>query len=80
MGGVISGLISWRAAMALLAIVIVSGIFRIIIEWQRRRTFVALVADALPGTVVVQQDGPEGQTMRVSLGAQRTRPRSETDG
>ncbi|MDX3109418.1 hypothetical protein ACIBO5_12750 [Nonomuraea angiospora] len=80
MGGAIFGIISWRAAMMLLAIVVLNGAFRIIIEWQRRRTFVALMAGALPGTVVVQQDGPEGQTMRVTLGTRRPRPRAEDGG
>ncbi|MFC7586160.1 hypothetical protein ACFQYP_22255 [Nonomuraea antimicrobica] len=45
-GGAIFGLISWRAVATLLAIMALSGAFRIIIERQRRRTFVALVTDA----------------------------------
>ncbi|WP_149261712.1 hypothetical protein [Actinomadura sp. K4S16] len=79
-GGGMAGLISWRAAGMVLVVLAVSGITRIFIEWQRRRTFTALAADAPHGTVIVQQDGPDGQMMRVTLGGRsRLRP-SEDSG
>ncbi|MEU9020384.1 hypothetical protein [Actinomadura sp. NPDC048394] len=71
-----SGLVSWRAAAMVVAILVVSGVMRILLEWQRRRTFAALMADAPPGTVVVQRDRPGEQTMRVTLGGQTRRSRA----
>ncbi|REF00792.1 hypothetical protein [Thermomonospora umbrina] len=75
-----AGLISWRAAAMALAILALSGAFRIILEWQRRRTFVALVAGAPQGTVIVQQDRPGEQTMRVTLGGRPRGPRARDSG
>ncbi|MGI8333698.1 hypothetical protein ACRYCC_27430 [Actinomadura scrupuli] len=69
--------ISWQAATLTLAALAVPGVLRLCTEWQRRRTFLALVADAPEGTVVVQQEDPGGQTMKVTLGrasARRTAP------
>ncbi|MFF2078400.1 hypothetical protein ACFVXG_27045 [Kitasatospora sp. NPDC058162] len=42
---------------------------RLLAEWQRRRTLVALVERAPLGTVVVQESGMGGPGMRVQVGA-----------
>jgi hypothetical protein len=67
-GTVASGLISWRAAVLALAIVLAKGVLRLFTERQRRKTFTALIPHLPEGTVILQQDGPEGQTMTVTMG------------
>lgn len=67
-GGMASGLISWRAAGLILAIVLAGGVLRLFTEWQRRQTFTALVSHVPEGMVIVQQDGHGRQTMTVTLG------------
>jgi hypothetical protein len=62
------GVISWRAALLALAILVVRGMLRLFTEWQRRQTFTALLRDAPDGTVIVQHDGPGGQAMKVTWG------------
>ena len=79
-GGALSGVLSWRAATMVVAILAVSGAVRILLEWQRRRTFVALMADAPPGTVIVQSDRPKEQTMRITLGGRPRRSRVRGTG
>jgi hypothetical protein len=79
-GALTSGLICWQEAVTVLAVLAVSGACRILIEWQRRLTVIALVTRAPQGTVVEQHDGHEGQTMRVVLGGRSRRPRSEGSG
>ncbi|WP_433462658.1 hypothetical protein [Spirillospora sp. CA-128828] len=75
-----SGVLSWRAAAMVVAILVVSGAMRILVEWQRRQTFAALMADAPPGTVVVQSDRPGEQTMKVTLGGRPRRSRARDSG
>jgi len=70
-GGAASGPISWRAAVLILAIVLASGVLRLFTEWQRRKTFMALISHAPEGTVITQQDGHGRQTMTVCLGDSR---------
>jgi hypothetical protein len=70
-GEAASGLISWRAGVLILAIVLASGVLRLFTEWQRRKTFTALISHAPEGTVIVQKDGRGRQTMTVSLGDSR---------
>jgi hypothetical protein len=66
---VASGAISWRIALLFLAILSVGVVLRLLTEWQRRKTFASLLASAPAGTVIVQQDGPEGETMSVTWGS-----------
>lgn len=66
--------VSWQAAVLMLAALVVAGVLRLLAEQQRRRTLLALVANAPEGTVVMQQDGPDGQAMRVTFGRASTRP------
>ncbi len=59
-----------------LAALVVSGVLRLLTEWQRRQTFTALMTGAPEGTVVIQDDSPEGQSMRASLGSALSRQAS----
>jgi hypothetical protein len=68
MGAVASGVFSWRVALLVLAVLVAGGALRLLTEWQRRRTFASLLTNAPVGTVIVQQDGPEGETMTVTWG------------
>jgi hypothetical protein len=67
-GGLASGLVSWRAGVLILAIALAGGVLRLFTEWQRRKTFTALIPHVPEGTVIVQQDGLGRQTMTVTLG------------
>jgi len=68
MGAVASGVITWRVALLVFAVLAADVALRLLTEWQRRRTFASLLAKAPVGTVIVQQDGPEGETMTVTWG------------
>jgi hypothetical protein len=68
MGAVASGVISWRVALLVLAILATGAVLRLLTEWQRRKTFGSLLASAPAGTVIVQQDDPKGETMTVMWG------------
>jgi hypothetical protein len=68
LGAVAFGAISWHAALLALAILVVSGALRLFTEWQRRKTFILLLEHSPKDTVIVQQDGPGGQTMTVTWG------------
>ena len=61
--------ISWQAAAMALAALTISGVLRLLTEWQRRKTFLALMARASGNIMVEQQDTPRGQSMKVSLGS-----------
>ena len=68
MGAVASGVVSWRVALLVLAIVAVGVVLRLLTEWQRRKMFALLLTNAPVGPVIVQQDGPEGEAMTVTWG------------
>jgi hypothetical protein len=61
-----AGVISWQAALLALAILVVGGASRLFTEWQRRETFTSLLRNTPDGTIIVQQNGPGEQTMRVT--------------
>jgi hypothetical protein len=63
-----AGVLSWQAAAMTLAALAVSGVLRLLAEWQRRQTFLALIARAPEDIMVEQQDTSGGQSMRVSQG------------
>ncbi|MFF0867694.1 hypothetical protein ACFYUV_38445 [Nonomuraea sp. NPDC003560] len=65
---VLPHLISWESAGVMLIALVVGGIFRLLAEWQRRLTLVALVERAPGGTVVVQERGLGGPAMWVQVG------------
>jgi hypothetical protein len=60
--------VSWTAVGAVLASLVLMGIFRLLAEWQRRTTLVALMRQASGGTVVIQQRGLGGPPMWVWVG------------
>lgn len=68
-----TGVISWQAAAMTLAALAVSGVLRLLTEWQRRQTFLTLITRAPEGTMVEQQDTHGGQSMKVSLGSSASR-------
>ena len=49
--------VSWTTVGAVLVLM---GVFRLLAEWQRRTTLVALMSHAPGGTVVIQQRGLGG--------------------
>jgi hypothetical protein len=65
-----AGVVSWHAAIFMLAALTVSGGLQLLIERQRQHAFRAMVSRAPEGAVMVMQDGgPGGRYMRASLGA-----------
>jgi hypothetical protein len=60
--------VSWAAACWILGLVAVAGTVRLLCEWQRRETLVAIVREAPAGTVVVQERGLGGPAMWVQVG------------
>lgn len=73
-------LISWQSACGIL---LLNGLLRILAEWARRRTLLAIVLRAPARTEVLQEAGWTGPAMRVIVGpgpdgtspAQPPRPR-----
>jgi hypothetical protein len=53
---------------AALTPLVLMGVFRLLAEWQRRTTLVALMRHAPGGTVVIQQRGLGGPPMWVWVG------------
>jgi hypothetical protein len=54
-----------------LAALVLSGVLRLLAEWQRRRTIQALLARVPEGTEVVLSDTPTGQSMRLGLASRQ---------
>jgi hypothetical protein len=57
--------------------VVITGVFRLLAEWQRRLTLVALVQHAPGGTVIVQERGRGGPAMRVQVGCGSPQPEAQ---
>jgi hypothetical protein len=53
---------------AVLAPLVLMGVFRLLAEWQRRTTLVALMCHAPGGTVLIQQRGLGGPPMWIWVG------------
>ena len=62
------GVVSWHAGVIALSALAVTGILRLLAERQRRATLVALIRNAPPRTVVVQDDKGTGNSTRVWMG------------
>jgi hypothetical protein len=60
--------VSWTTVGAVLVPLVLMGVFRLLAEWQRRTTLVALMRHAPGGTVVIQQRGLGGPPMWVWVG------------
>jgi hypothetical protein len=65
---VLAHAVSWVAAGWILGLVAVAGGVRLLCEWQRRTTLVAIVREAPAGTVVVQERGLGGPAMWIQVG------------
>lgn len=72
--------VSWAAAWWILGLVAVAGAVRLLCEWQRRATLVAIVQEAPAGTVVVQERGLGGPAMWVQVGYGWPRPTAQPRG
>jgi magnesium-transporting ATPase (P-type) len=62
------GVVSWHAGIIALGAVAVIGILRLLAERQRRKTLIALIRNAPPQTVIVQDDKGTGNSARVWMG------------
>lgn len=60
--------VSWTTVGAVLAPLVLMGVFRLLAELQRRTTLVALMSHAPGGTVVIQQKGLGGPPMWIWVG------------
>jgi len=60
--------VSWTTVGTALAPLALIGMFRLLAEWQRRTTLVALMNHAPGGTVVIQQRGRGGPSMWIWVG------------
>jgi len=59
---------SWMAGFWVLGAAVVTGAIRLLSEWQRRLTLMAVVRHAPGGTVVVQERGLGGPVMWIQVG------------
>ena len=62
------GVVSWHAGVIALGAVAVTGILRLLAEWQRRATLIALMRNAPPQTVVLRADKDTGTSTSVWMG------------
>jgi hypothetical protein len=60
---------SWKAALLILGVLVLAALARLLAEWQRRKTLVALMRHAPGGTVIVQGRGRGGPAMWVTVGS-----------
>jgi len=61
-------MVSWHAGIIALGAVVVTGIFRLLAERQRRATLIALMRDAPPQAVILRDDKDTGNSTRVWMG------------
>lgn len=60
---------SWKSAILFLGVLVLGLVGRLLAEWQRRKTLVAMVQQAPGGTVIVQQRGRGGPAVRIEVGS-----------
>lgn len=65
---VLAHVVSWATACWILGLVAVVGVIRLLCEWQRRTTLVAILRNAPAGTAVIQEGGLGGPAMWVQVG------------
>jgi lipase chaperone LimK len=51
--GMLAQAVSWKSACVMLSALVLTGLLRLLSEWQRRQTLVDLVERAPGGTVVI---------------------------
>ncbi len=61
--------VSWIAVCWGASVMTIAGLFRLLSEWQRRMTLVAILQHAREGTVIVQERGLGGPAMWVRVGS-----------
>jgi hypothetical protein len=66
---VVPSIVSWQAGVAAIGLVAAAYVLRLLGEWQRRKTLMALMRDAREGTVVLQHEGDQGSSLSVWVGA-----------
>jgi hypothetical protein len=67
--GMLAHAASWRSWIFVVALPALGMLGRLLAEWQRRETLVALMEHAPGGTVIVQERGRGGPAMRVEVGS-----------
>jgi len=60
---------TWQSVIVLLGVLVLGLVGRLLAEWQRRKTLVAIIQHAPGGTVIVQQRGRGGPAMRIQIGS-----------
>jgi hypothetical protein len=60
--------VSWAAMGAILGLMVIAGVIRLLAEWQRRLTLVAIMQHAPAGTLLVQRRGLGGPELRLLVG------------
>jgi hypothetical protein len=65
---VITLVIGWPGVCAGVSVVFVALVYRLLAEWQRRKTLLATYLYAPAGTIVVQGHGPAGAPLWVRVG------------
>jgi hypothetical protein len=73
---VLPGMVSWHAGIIALGAVIATGTLRLLGEWQRRTTLIALMRNAPPETVVHRDDKDIGSSILVLIGDGMPQPPS----
>jgi len=61
--------VSWRSAIFVVAVLVIGSVARLLAEWQRRKTLVAMIKHAPRGTVIEQERGRGGPAMRIEIGS-----------
>lgn len=55
----------WQSACCVL---LIAGVMKLLSEWSRRKTLLAITTQSPPGTVVAQAGGMEGPKMWIQVG------------
>jgi hypothetical protein len=67
--GILVHTICWPSLILVLVVVAFGMLARLLAEWQRRRTLLALMKHAPGGTVILQGRGHGGPAMWVTVGS-----------
>jgi hypothetical protein len=68
---------SWGTVILLLGVLVIGLAARLLAEWQRRKTLVALIQHAPGGTVIMQNRGRGGPAMRIEIGSSANGPKDQ---
>ena len=59
---------SWQTVILLVGVLVIGSAGRLLAEWQRRKTLVAVIKEASAGTVIEQKRGRGGPAVRIEIG------------